>query len=89
MHDLVLVLLVFSQKVWNAGDEEDNYSDSHTQILKKLDNHYRKVKRQILAFQSLTTGLFPNHLEPDHKVAHVVENVFCAIAVWALRQCYW
>ena len=47
------------------------------------------MKRQILAFQSLTTGLFPNHLEPDKKVGHVVENVFCAIAVWSLRQCYY
>ena len=56
--------------------------------MKKLDTYYRQVKRQILAFQSLTTGLFPNHLEPDRKVAHVVENVFCAIAVWSLRQCY-
>ncbi|CAF0730666.1 unnamed protein product [Adineta ricciae] len=77
-----------AKKVWNAGDEEETYSDSHTQILKKLDNHYRKMKRQILAFQSLTTGLFPNHLEPDRKVGHVVENVFCAISVWSLRQCY-
>ncbi|CAF4215472.1 unnamed protein product [Rotaria sp. Silwood2] len=77
-----------AKKVWDAGDEEDTYSDSHTQILKKLDTYYRKVKRQILAFQSLTTGLFPNHLEPDKKVGHVVENVFCAIAVWSLRQCY-
>jgi phosphorylase kinase alpha/beta subunit len=76
------------QKVWDAGNEEENYSDSHSQILKKLDSYYRKVKRQILAFQSLTTGLFPNHLEPDKKVGHVVENVFCAIAVWSLRQCY-
>ena len=75
--------------MWNAGDEEDNYSDSHTQILKKLDIYYRKVKRQILAFQSLTTGLFPNHLEHEKKIAHVVENVFCATAVWSLRQCYW
>ncbi|CAF4607882.1 unnamed protein product [Rotaria socialis] len=77
-----------AKKVWDAGDEEENYSDSHSQILKKLDSYYRKVKRQILAFQSLTTGLFPNHLEPDKKVGHVVENVFCAIAVWSLRQCY-
>ncbi|CAF4990526.1 unnamed protein product, partial [Rotaria sp. Silwood1] len=77
-----------AKKVWDIGDEEENYSDSHTQILKKLDTYYRRVKRQILAFQSLTTGLFPNHLEPDKKIAHVVENVFCAIAVWSLRQCY-
>ncbi|CAF1066408.1 unnamed protein product [Rotaria sp. Silwood1] len=77
-----------SKKVWNVSDEAENYSDSRTLILKKLDVYYRKVKRQILAFQSLTTGLFPNHLEPNKNVAHVVENVFCAIAVWALRQCY-
>ena len=56
--------------------------------MKKLDNYYRKVKRHILAFQSLTTGLFPNHLDPKNKTAHVIENVFCAIAVWSLRQCY-
>ncbi|CAF1249097.1 unnamed protein product [Rotaria magnacalcarata] len=49
---------------------------------------YRKVKRRILAFQSLTTGLFPTHLDTDKIVAHVVENIFCAIAVWSLRQCY-
>ncbi|CAF4872994.1 unnamed protein product, partial [Rotaria socialis] len=63
------------------GDEAEYYSDSHTLILKKLDIYYRKVKRQILAFQSLTTGLFPTHLDTDKKVAHVVENIFCAIAV--------
>ncbi|CAF2643856.1 unnamed protein product [Rotaria sp. Silwood2] len=77
-----------SKKVWNVSDEAESYSDSRTLILKKLDIYYRKVKRQILSFQSLTTGLFPNHLEPNKNVAHVVENVFCAIAVWALRQCY-
>ncbi|CAF1192207.1 unnamed protein product [Rotaria sordida] len=77
-----------SKKVWNASDETENYSDSRTLILKKLDGYYRKVKRQILAFQSLTTGLFPNHLESNKNIAHVVENVFCSIAVWALRQCY-
>jgi phosphorylase kinase alpha/beta subunit len=76
------------QKVWHVGDEAENDSDSRSIILKKLDNYYRKVKRQILAFQSLTTGLFPNHLDPEKKTAHVVENVFCATAVWALRQCY-
>ncbi|CAF2126365.1 unnamed protein product [Rotaria magnacalcarata] len=72
----------------NVGDEAENYSDSHTLILKKLDIHYHKVKRQILAFQSLTTGLFPTHLDTDKKVAHVVANIFCSIAVWSLRQCY-
>ncbi|CAF4006357.1 unnamed protein product [Rotaria magnacalcarata] len=77
-----------SKNVWNVGDEAENYSDSHTLILKKLDIHYHKVKRQILAFQSLTTGLFPTHLDTDKKVAHVVENIFCSIAVWSLRQCY-
>ncbi|CAF3556475.1 unnamed protein product [Rotaria socialis] len=70
-----------SKNVWNVGDEAEYYSDSHTLILKKLDIYYRKVKRQILAFQSLTTGLFPTHLDTDKKVAHVVENIFCAIAV--------
>lgn len=53
-----------------------------------MDNYYLKVKRQILAFQSLTTGLFPNHLEPGKQVGYVMENIFCAIAVWSLRQCY-
>ena len=76
------------QKIWQIGDEVVTYSDSHTLMLKKLDAYYRRVKRQILAFQSLTSGLFPNHLEKTGKVAHVVENVFCAIAVWSLRQCY-
>ncbi|CAF1015983.1 unnamed protein product, partial [Didymodactylos carnosus] len=69
-------------------EDDEAFSDAHTQLLKNLDLYYRKVKRQLLAFQSLPTGLFPNHLEPKKKVAHVVENVFCAISVWSLRQCY-
>ncbi|CAF1496940.1 unnamed protein product [Adineta ricciae] len=77
-----------SKKVWSVGDEAENYSDSRTLILQKLNTYYRRIKRQILAFQSLTTGLFPNHLDPNQKVGHVVENVFCAIAIWSLRQCY-
>ncbi|UJR13940.1 hypothetical protein I4U23_000943 [Adineta vaga] len=77
-----------SKKVWGVSDESENYSDSRTLILQKMNIYYRKVKRQILAFQSLTTGLFPNHLDPEAKIGHVVENVFCAIAVWSLRQCY-
>ncbi|CAF1001658.1 unnamed protein product [Adineta steineri] len=77
-----------SKKVWNVDDESENYSDSRTLILKKLDMYYRTIKRQILAFQSLTTGLFLNHLGQEKHIANVVENVFCATAVWSLRQCY-
>ncbi|CAF1304767.1 unnamed protein product [Adineta steineri] len=77
-----------SKKVWNVDDESENYSDSRTLILKKLDMYYRTIKRQILAFQSLTTGLFLNHLGHEKHIANVVENVFCATAVWSLRQCY-
>lgn len=47
------------------------------------------VKRQILRFQSPTTGLFPRDLtEPQIISAHVRDSVYCAAAVWALAQAY-
>lgn len=71
-----------------SNDDDVDFEDSHSITLNKLNNYYRKVKRQILSFQSVTTGLFPNHAEHKSNTGHVLENVFCATAVWSLRQCY-
>lgn len=45
------------------------------------------VKRQLLRFQSPTTGLFPV-LSSDHEVGSVRDSVYCAAAVWGLYQAY-
>ena len=45
------------------------------------------AKRQILNFQSPTTGLFPAQ-SIDNKVASVRDSIYCASAVWSLYQAY-
>ena len=47
------------------------------------------VKRQILQFQSPTTGMFPHDLsQPGSIEAHVRDSLYCASAVWALSQAF-
>ncbi|XP_022700055.1 probable phosphorylase b kinase regulatory subunit beta isoform X2 [Varroa jacobsoni] len=59
-----------------------NYSDT----VKKLDAFYNQVKKQILRYQSATTGLFPKH--SSENVAHIQDTLYCSICVWALYQSY-
>ncbi|ELT96852.1 hypothetical protein CAPTEDRAFT_4204 [Capitella teleta] len=47
------------------------------------------VKRQILRYQSPTTGLFPCDLShPSPSEAHVRDSLYCAACVWALSSAY-
>lgn len=49
------------------------------------------VSSSIIQYQSPTTGLFPtfsNAPQPTTQTGHVRDTIYCAIAVWALRQCY-
>ncbi|RWS07321.1 putative phosphorylase b kinase regulatory subunit beta-like protein [Dinothrombium tinctorium] len=60
-----------------------NYAD----VVRQLDYFYGQVKRQLLQFQSPTTGLFPR-LASEHNEAHIRDSLYCAIAIWALYQAY-
>lgn len=45
------------------------------------------VKRQLLRFQSPTTGLFPV-LSSDRVIGSVRDSIYCAAAIWSLYQAY-
>jgi len=59
-------------------------------LAKKLDASYCLLKRQILHYQSPSTGLFPSIGSDSNtnKTAHVRDTIYCAVAVWALSQAY-
>jgi hypothetical protein len=52
-----------------------------------LDYYYKIVFDQIIQYQSPTTGLFPI-FSKSNEIGHVRDTIYCAICVWALRQCY-
>jgi len=55
--------------------------------LKQLDSYYGLVKRQVLRYQSPTTGLYPA-LSFEKKIASVRDSIYCASSTWALFQAY-
>ncbi|XP_074617313.1 phosphorylase b kinase regulatory subunit beta-like isoform X2 [Acropora palmata] len=62
-------------------DEEETRKD-------KLDIFYCQVKKYILQYQSGSIGLFPLHTSGKNEESHVRDNVYCAMAVWALGLAY-
>ena len=52
-----------------------------------LDYYYKIVFDQIIQYQSPTTGLFPV-FSNSNEIGHVRDTIYCATAVFALRQCY-
>jgi phosphorylase kinase alpha/beta subunit len=63
-------------------------SSSYQEYTKNLNNYYQIISSQILSHQSLTTGLFPIYGDKNCLEGHVRDNIYCAVTVWALRQCY-
>lgn len=61
---------------------------SYHDYTKYLNTYYQLVCSQIISHQSLTTGLFPIYGDKKCLEGHVRDNVYCAITIWALRQCY-
>ena len=49
---------------------------------------FSSVKKQILQYQSGSIGLFPLHTSGKNEESHVRDNVYCAMAVWALGLAY-
>ncbi|XP_059167823.1 phosphorylase b kinase regulatory subunit beta-like isoform X2 [Physella acuta] len=56
----------------------------------KLDVYYTLLKRQILQYQSPTSGLFPSigSEKNTNRIAHVRDTIYCAVSVWSLSQAY-
>lgn len=48
---------------------------------------FKLVKRQLLHYQSPTTGLFPAQTV-DKEVGSVRDSIYCASAIWSLYQAY-
>ncbi|KRX98379.1 putative phosphorylase b kinase regulatory subunit beta [Trichinella pseudospiralis] len=53
----------------------------------QLDYYYAVVKKQILQFQSYTTGLFPRY-STENNVGYVRDSLYCAMTCWALSRGY-
>lgn len=62
-------------------DEDEKRADN-------LDVFYHQAKKQILQFQSGSIGLFPLHTSGRNEESHVRDNVYCAMALWALGLAY-
>ncbi|XP_068721668.1 phosphorylase b kinase regulatory subunit beta-like isoform X1 [Montipora capricornis] len=62
-------------------DEDETRED-------KLDDFYHQVKQHILQYQSGSIGLFPLHTSGKNEESHVRDNIYCAMAVWALGLAY-
>ncbi|XP_064639915.1 phosphorylase b kinase regulatory subunit beta-like isoform X2 [Lineus longissimus] len=57
--------------------------------VQKLNEYYKNVRHQIIAYQSPTTGLFPaSTVGAEKKVAYVRDSIYCASAIWALSVAY-
>ena len=72
-----------------------NYSEllhnniiTYQDYVKLLNKYYQIISSQILSHQSPTTGLFPIYGDKKCLEGHVRDNVYCAVTIWALRQCY-
>ena len=46
------------------------------------------VYQGLIKFQSPTTGLFPIYSNNKTTTGNVRDTIYCAISIWALRQCY-
>lgn len=66
---------------------EVHKAPSYSKTVSKLNDVYGQVKRQLLQYQSPTTGLF-SRISSDLEEAHVRDSLYCASAIWALYQAY-
>lgn len=66
---------------------ETNPISNFVQCMKSLDSFYGQVKRQILRYQSPTTGLFPS-MSHETNEAVILDSIFCSAAIWAVYQAY-
>ncbi|XP_029835256.2 probable phosphorylase b kinase regulatory subunit beta isoform X1 [Ixodes scapularis] len=73
--------------VSDAVDVDSIKLTNYTDTVQHLDKFYGQVKRQLLNFQSPTTGLFPR-LSRDREHGYVRDSIYCAVSIWSLYQAY-
>ena len=55
--------------------------------MRHLDFYYGLVKRQLLRYQSATSGLYPATAD-ELVVGSVRDSIYSSAAVWSLYQAY-
>ncbi|CAF0746249.1 unnamed protein product, partial [Brachionus calyciflorus] len=85
----------FANLTSNSSISDNNESSIQNESMKlrnlydTLDQYYKQIYRNIIQYQSPTTGLFPVFTDcKTSNVGHVRDTTYCAKSVWALRQCY-
>jgi hypothetical protein len=75
------------QDLLEADNEEQTCVNELYEI---LDRNYKTIMTQLIQYQSPTTGMFPifSNDKSCANVGHVRDTIYCAIAIWSLRQCY-
>ena len=71
----------------NASQSTLNDEDSVEQNLQELNFYYGIVKRHLLRYQAVSTGLFPS-VSSEKNVGSVRDTLYCCMATWSLHQAY-
>ncbi|CAE1244331.1 PHKA_B [Acanthosepion pharaonis] len=70
----------------------DTRLSNYEATVEKLNKFYFRLKHQILQYQSLSLGLYPEcgTFDPEKicKHANVRDSIYCAAATWSLSQAY-
>lgn len=69
----------------NDNFENDN---SYLNFMNRLDSYYHLLHKTLISHQSPTTGLFPIYGSTKCLEGHVRDSIYCAVAIWSLRQAY-
>lgn len=76
----------------NSAIMDDRAKASHSnygEVIAKLDKYYQLVKKQIIRYQNLASGLFPKDTgDPSCTISNIRDNIYCAAVMWALSQAY-
>lgn len=77
----------------SISDNFESYSQNESMKLRSfyevLDQYYKMLYGNIIQYQSPSTGMFPIFTNCEtSNIGHVRDTTYCALSVWALRQCY-
>lgn len=70
-----------------SNPNSNSNSTEYTECVNGLNKFYGQVKRQILRYQSPTTGLFPS-MSCDKNEASIRDSIYCAVSIWSLYQAF-
>ena len=58
-----------------------NHTDISGSLLEEADYYYRWINSHLISKQTPALGLFPRS-----KASYVIDNVYCAVTIWALSK---